>query len=176
MPESNRNRGFTLVELLVVIGIIAVLIAILLPALSRAREAAKAVMCLSNLRQQGYGFLQFAQEHRGACPTVYRYPFPEGIGRYIWRPYADPATWGHAGNGIAVFPYNPLFICPQVADPAGDNADPLGVVTNSAYIHYGIGMWTTYWGGMQGPELQDLNQFTDLDPITPDPPISGEQY
>ena len=61
-------RGFTLVELLVVIGIIAVLISILLPALSRAREHAKRAQCLSNLRQQGVYLSMYANQNNGALP------------------------------------------------------------------------------------------------------------
>jgi prepilin-type processing-associated H-X9-DG protein/prepilin-type N-terminal cleavage/methylation domain-containing protein len=65
-----RRKAFTLVELLVVIGIIALLISILLPALNRARGQAKQAACLSNLRQLGGAFLMHANEHRQHFPLA----------------------------------------------------------------------------------------------------------
>ncbi|MGB7160316.1 MAG: type II secretion system protein, partial [Tepidisphaeraceae bacterium] len=68
----KRKHGFTLVELLVVIGIIAILIAMLLPALTKAQEAGRRAACLSNLRQVHQAFAIYALENKDAVPLGYR--------------------------------------------------------------------------------------------------------
>lgn len=73
--QSRTQEGFTLVELLVVIGIIAVLIGILLPAMGRAREQAQAAQCMSNLRTIGQGLQLYATANRDSLP---------------WAQYWDP--------------------------------------------------------------------------------------
>src|SRR6187431_616888 len=65
---SRRQTAFTLVELLVVIGIIGLLVSILLPALNRARESANRVKCMSNMKQLMTAALLFANEHKGSLP------------------------------------------------------------------------------------------------------------
>jgi prepilin-type N-terminal cleavage/methylation domain-containing protein len=71
MRNRSRSSAFTLVELLVVIGIIALLMAILLPALAKAREASQKTVCLSNLRQLGTAMQQYATEYKDFIPIGY---------------------------------------------------------------------------------------------------------
>jgi len=76
--SARTTKGFTLVELLVVIGIIALLISILLPALKKAREQARMVACQSNLRQIAQGFLLYANASRGVLPPLSEKQPPSG--------------------------------------------------------------------------------------------------
>ena len=89
-PMSRSSKAFTLVELLVVIGIIAVLVAVLLPVMSRARSAANRSVCLSNQRQLAGALVIYAQENRGAIP-----PAPYWANAHLmWEAWFDPAVFG----------------------------------------------------------------------------------
>jgi prepilin-type N-terminal cleavage/methylation domain-containing protein/prepilin-type processing-associated H-X9-DG protein len=82
--QSRKAAAFTLVELLVVIGIIAILVGILLPVIGRAREQAKRVQCASNLRQLSTAFLMYCHENKDW------FPFPAVFG----GPAADQLGYG----------------------------------------------------------------------------------
>jgi prepilin-type processing-associated H-X9-DG protein/prepilin-type N-terminal cleavage/methylation domain-containing protein len=87
---GRRRIGFTLVELLVVIGIIAVLISMLLPSLNKARTSARTVACQSNLRQFGLYFSMYANANRQSLPPTRWYPdLPEGGA----NPLQNAGTW-----------------------------------------------------------------------------------
>src|SRR5688572_14143134 len=79
---TRRRPAFTLVELLVVIGIIAVLISLLMPALGKARETARRVNCMSNMRQLSTAWVAYAQANKG----------------HIVPAENDPDAWADAGN------------------------------------------------------------------------------
>jgi prepilin-type N-terminal cleavage/methylation domain-containing protein/prepilin-type processing-associated H-X9-DG protein len=102
----KRQNGFTLVELLVVIGIISVLIAILMPALNKARAAAKAVECQSNMRQIVMALAMYRNENRDVC-----YPFYEWKSQY-WETPID-VLLGHPRDTTTYWSYvfSPLWAC-----------------------------------------------------------------
>jgi prepilin-type N-terminal cleavage/methylation domain-containing protein len=97
-PRRRRRTAFTLVELLVVIGIIALLISILLPVLSKARESANRTKCLSNIRQIAMGFFSYCNDNKGA------FPYMAGGGTQLyedwiwWTTAAVPNNLGGGGT------------------------------------------------------------------------------
>ncbi|MBC7808083.1 MAG: DUF1559 domain-containing protein [Akkermansiaceae bacterium] len=79
-PRPRLTPGFTLIELLVVIAIIAILAAILFPVFAQAREKARAVSCLSNVKQMGLACMQYSQDYDEQVPNGVNWYYPGGNG------------------------------------------------------------------------------------------------
>ena len=105
LDVMRKQRGFTLIELLVVVAIIAVLAAMLLPALRNAKDTSKRAACMANLKQIGLGMLMYAEDHNGYPPDGRDYSesygvssqsFSSGFGLLIGQ-YLPPAPSAHGG-------------------------------------------------------------------------------
>ena len=96
--KNKKPRAFTLVELLVVIGIIALLIAILMPALNKAREASVRIACGSNLRQNGLLMVMYANDNRGMFPADYGYKREGGLQSLATLELAPGNPYSSSGN------------------------------------------------------------------------------
>jgi prepilin-type N-terminal cleavage/methylation domain-containing protein/prepilin-type processing-associated H-X9-DG protein len=123
--STSSGRAFTLVELLVVIGIIALLISILLPALSKARRQANTVKCASNMKMISLALMSYIQDNKGKLPPCLiaptgTNPYPDGFfwaaelvhQKYITAPYLT------SQNGVVnAPPSGSVFQCPEGVSP-----------------------------------------------------------
>ncbi len=153
--EQMTSRGsgkklFTLIELLVVIAIIAILAAMLMPALSKAREAARTSNCINNLKQCGQGMLFYAGDFEGMIPMRnqvraendnFELPGLSGLGRYSWADCLR--TFGY-------LPHNrSLFQCPSRVEPITTDGDGAWKYIYGIYSQpetYSGGLTTIYRG------------------------------
>ena len=167
-PHPRSRRAFTLVELLVVIGIIAVLVGILLPALAKARRQAVAVKCLANLHQLGLSANLYASDYKGAV-----------LPSYVWSSNAETASQGEGwafllvvlrylpdpriqGGRLGPSVQNSVLVCPSVRDsPAADQTInyPTGFVAPA----------TTGVSGYNDGYFRGVSSITMPNTITPTP-------
>jgi prepilin-type N-terminal cleavage/methylation domain-containing protein len=126
--QARPTRAFTLVELLVVIGIIAILIAVLMPGLSAARRQGRSIACLSNLRQLGMAFQMYCNENKG---RVFRYV--DASATDLWVPLLQP----YLNHNEAV------RLCPEAPQP-GDR------IYGNAFAAWGDPTRTVDWLGNGG--------------------------
>ncbi len=136
MNRTTKN-GFTLVELLVVIAIIAVLVSLLLPAVSKARNAAWAARCAGNLRQVGLGFQLYANDHQAYIP-VYRRNGGEFRG---WPWFLCYGVGSGEGTGYPVYVNRKVSICPTNYYYANDIRSTDPSVTSTGYANIGYALF-----------------------------------
>jgi prepilin-type N-terminal cleavage/methylation domain-containing protein/prepilin-type processing-associated H-X9-DG protein len=107
----RKHRGFTLVELLVVIGVIALLISMLLPALNRARQSAAALKCASNMRQIGVAMRMYANDNQDSIPYAHMQDATGKLPDTTWDEAIDKYVGGRGDN--VSMPTSKVLACPS---------------------------------------------------------------
>jgi len=113
LKESGGKNPFTLIELLVAVAIIAILAALLLPGLSKARDMAKRSSCLANEKQQAIGYLNYADDWKGWMPVAC---LPNSGSQYQWK--LDVGTYLGINTSVTANLGKKAFRCPSWQEPA----------------------------------------------------------
>ncbi len=189
---NSRNRAFTLVELLVVIGIIALLVGILLPSLNKARQSARAIKCASNIRQLGIGMLMYADQNKGVIP----YDGDPRYGNTDGDRNARSLGWWEDGqvwiNAVATninrktyaqmqaeHPATPLpnarvgnsiFVCPGVIDAGPSSANPAEVTADGYFVMWG------HNARLPGPATPGANMAAGTTDVAGGGPVSRNVF
>jgi prepilin-type N-terminal cleavage/methylation domain-containing protein/prepilin-type processing-associated H-X9-DG protein len=160
----NRKKGFTLIELLVVVAIIAVLIAMLLPALGRARESARQAVSANNIKQLGMAVFMYTNDNQKFAVLDFANP-----GNGYWGDLSSHARWmvmlgmqwkndqGNYNFLNSDASYVSVFACPSASTKYHGGSYNI----NSAVVYAGSGL-ATFWGGTPGEEIQgNLSKIAD---------------
>jgi len=132
-----HRPGFTLIELLVVIAIIAILAAILFPVFARAREKARQVSCLSNLKQLSLGMMMYAQDYDETWPLAYYYS-PDFGEEFSWDFHINWNTGAHEVGLIGPYTKNEqIHACPSAKGLEPWGRPYTGFAYNTSYLGHG---------------------------------------